>query len=77
MGDLARPPCFELWLILHLADSTQDVRTYCVTDKQKRNAPRIKYLYHNLIKLKITYSLWHSVVLCVLCVEKKPSLTPV
>jgi hypothetical protein len=35
-------PCFELWLILHLADSTQDVRTYCVTDKQKINAPRIK-----------------------------------
>ncbi len=34
-------PCFELWLILHLADSNQDVRTYCVTDKHKQNAPRI------------------------------------
>jgi hypothetical protein len=35
-------PCFELWLILHLADFNQDVRTYCATDKQKINAPQIK-----------------------------------
>ncbi len=35
-------PCFEVWLILHLADLNQDVRTYCITDKQKTNAPNIK-----------------------------------
>ena len=35
-------PCFEIWLILHLADFNQDVRTYCFTDKHKINAPHIK-----------------------------------
>lgn len=34
-------PCFELWLILHLVDFNQDIRTYCMTEKQKTNAPRI------------------------------------
>jgi len=35
-------PCFEIWLILHLVEPNAEIKTFCVADQQKKNAPLIK-----------------------------------